>query len=251
MSEGEEVLSMKPSLGVSRIKPGYVQVAEQIKDLIVRGELKVNQKLPSEGDLCLLFGVSRATVREALRVLSSQNLIVTTRGTTGGSFIAHPSPSQVSEYLEGSFGLLAGTNELTIEHLLEARIVIEAPAAGLAAKNRNQDQLAKIESLLKFDPDSVNPSEVFCMNWDFHLAIIKSAGNSLIEVMASPLTTILRSRFVRDNVEKGYWRSVLEKHQKIFLAIRDGDAYTAEAEMRAHLSQLSLLYPRIDRDAVV
>lgn len=239
---------MSPLLHVSRIKPGYEQVAEQIKDLIIKGELKVNQRLPSEGDLCVAFGVSRTTVREALRVLSSQNLVVTTRGAAGGSFIAHPSPSQVSEYLEGSFGLLAGTSELVVEHLLEARILLEAPAAGLAAKNRSQEQLARIHSLLQFDPDGANAGEIFSMNWDFHLAIIKSAGNSLIEVMASPLATILRARFARDNVEGGYWRNVLDKHQTIFEAIRDGDSDAAQHEMREHLSQLNLLYSDIDRD---
>lgn len=241
---------MSPSLHVSRIKPGYEQVADQIRDLIIRGELKVDQRLPTEAELCTLFGVSRTTVREALRVLSSQNLVVTTRGAVGGSFVAHPSTSQVSEYLEGSFGLMAGTSELAIDHLLEARILLETPAAGLAAKNRSLDQLEMIEAFLRFDPDSTSTAEIFPMNWDFHLAIIKSAGNSLIEVMASPLTTILKARFVRDTADTSYWRSVLDKHWKIFNAIRDGDAEAAQNEMRDHLSQLSLLYSGLDQNRV-
>src|SRR5580692_10661470 len=73
-------------LGVSRIRPAYEQVADQLRELIVGGTLKQGERLPATPELASMFGVGRSTVREALRQLSSQNLINAVRGSKGGSY---------------------------------------------------------------------------------------------------------------------------------------------------------------------
>src|SRR6478735_5117351 len=78
----------------------YQALAADLRDRIVSGEFQPGDRLPIEPDLCVRYGVSRSTVREALRLLASQNLIRTVRGTTGGSFVAHPDPDHISAYLE-------------------------------------------------------------------------------------------------------------------------------------------------------
>ena len=82
--------------------PAYQVLADALRAKILAGELEPGRKLPIEPELSAQYGVSRSTVREALRVLASQNLIATTRGVSGGSFVAPPNPEQISGYLEAS-----------------------------------------------------------------------------------------------------------------------------------------------------
>src|SRR3954468_11719481 len=101
----------RAALAVSRLQPAYQQVADQLRALIISGELVAGDRLPPEGELGASFGVSRSTVREALRSLASQGLIETTRGTTGGTFVTRIKPAAVTSYLETSIGLMSGTEE--------------------------------------------------------------------------------------------------------------------------------------------
>ncbi|MGH3039100.1 MAG: FadR/GntR family transcriptional regulator, partial [Gaiellaceae bacterium] len=75
---------------VRRVRKAYEQVNDQLRELIVSGELAPGERLPNEAVLAREFGVSRATVREALRILTAQNLIRTTKGAGGGSYVTLP-----------------------------------------------------------------------------------------------------------------------------------------------------------------
>src|SRR5438105_3541510 len=86
-------------LGVRPIRLAFQQVADQLRELIVHGELGPGTRLPSEPELATQFLVSRSTIREALRMLSSQQLITTSRGVGGGSYITHPEPEAISRVL--------------------------------------------------------------------------------------------------------------------------------------------------------
>ena len=92
-----------PAVDVGMVQPvlsAYRQVADQLRALIVTGQIRPGERLPSEASLANLFGVSRGTVREALRELSAQALVETSRGAAGGSFVTQPDPESVSEFLE-------------------------------------------------------------------------------------------------------------------------------------------------------
>ena len=86
--------------------PAYQELANRLRDQILAGTFTPGDRLPIEPELSALYGVSRSTVREALRVLSSQNLVTTVRGVTGGTFVIRPEPDQISSYLQASFSLL-------------------------------------------------------------------------------------------------------------------------------------------------
>ena len=131
-------------LRVNRVQPAYQQVADQLRDRILDGSLSTGDRLPTEVELSEIFGVSRSTVREALRLLASRGLIRTTRGTTGGTFVARVEFGQVSDYLEVSLGLMSGAADITIAHLLEAREAFEVPAAGLAALRHEERHIAEL-----------------------------------------------------------------------------------------------------------
>jgi len=130
----------------------YEHLAAHLRTEIVTGRIRPGQRLRSEAALCDQFGVSRATVREALRVLSSQNLIRTSKGAGGGSFATVPSVDHVSESLGESLNLLASSDFVTLEELIEAREMLEVPAARLAARRGDPDRIAMLRAAIPNDP---------------------------------------------------------------------------------------------------
>src|SRR5262245_27315376 len=95
----------------------YEQVAEQLRALVVGGELQPGSRLPNEEVLAREFGVSRATLREALRSLAAHDLIRTAKGAGGGSYVTLPSVERVSSFVHSSISLMADANEVSIENL--------------------------------------------------------------------------------------------------------------------------------------
>lgn len=236
---------MSLPLPVRRIVPAYQQVADDLRGLILSGELSPGAQLPTEAELCESFGVSRSTVREALRVLSSQHLVTTTRGVTGGTFVAQPEAERVTDYLETSLGLLAGAEELDVTELLEARLTIEVPAAGLAAKRRKAVHLERLRA--SREEGQVEQEHGFEGNRTFHEVVVEASGNRLLSVMATPILGVLRERFLRDEAPRSFWTKVAHDHDAILAAIEAGDSEAAEQEMRAHLGRLASTYRKIDR----
>src|ERR1700759_2886764 len=110
---------------VRRVRKAYEQVADQLRELIMSGELTPAQRLPNEAALAAQFGVSRPTIREALRELSAMSLIRTTKGASGGSFGTVPSPDHSSEFLRANIGLLSQAEHVPLDEFLEARTLLE------------------------------------------------------------------------------------------------------------------------------
>ena len=150
----------------------YELVAERLRQRVVHGELQPGQRLPNEAVLATDFGVSRATVREALRVLATQSLIRTSKGAGGGSYVTLPSVNGVSEYVQSSISLLADSDDVTLEELLEARELLEFPAARLAAERRGEDELKRLRDAIPDEPLRLGTQRQFVYNQDFHLAVI-------------------------------------------------------------------------------
>ncbi|MBV9422849.1 MAG: FadR family transcriptional regulator, partial [Solirubrobacterales bacterium] len=117
---------------VRRVRKAYEQVYDQLRELIMRGELERGQRLPNEALLAREFGVSRGTVREALRLLAAHGLIRTAKGAGGGSFITLPTVDHVSEFLQVNIGLLNESRDVSAEEMLEARELLESFAARMA-----------------------------------------------------------------------------------------------------------------------
>jgi DNA-binding FadR family transcriptional regulator len=225
----------------------YQRVADELRALILAGDLPPGDRLPSEPDLTVRFGVGRSTIREALRVLSSENLIETSRGIGGGSFVVPPQPEQVTNYLERSLSMLTVANLVTVDELLAAREMLEVPAARLAAANASAAQIDEIRDSLPSKPDRQDLAHMFECNLNFHLRILESSGNRLLEVMTRPLFTVMRTRFLRDAAPKRFWRKVASDHESIFGAVEASDSDRAGEQMRQHLAHLRTTYERIDR----
>ena len=233
-------------LPVSPVLPAYRQVADQLQELILTGTLAVGERLPAEGAMAVQFGVSRSTIREALRGLSSQSFVYTTRGVSGGTFVAEPSSEHVQAYLETTIGLLSGADVVSVAEILEARELFEVPAARLAAVRRDDHDLARLEVTLA-SGDEIDLDDDFEGHRDFHCAILKASGNQLLDVIARPVFSVLAARFVRDRASSEFWTAVEADHQDIFDAITAGDAEASARLMHTHLERLRPMYERFDR----
>ncbi|SFB49572.1 transcriptional regulator, GntR family [Amycolatopsis marina] len=232
-------------LRVRRVQAAYRQVADQLKEQILTGELVSGTRLPSEADLARLFGVSRSTVREALRLLASQHLIDTTRGVTGGSFVSSPDAGTVAENLGGTLGLLLNAHDMTVANLLEARLILEPSAARLAAERADTATLEALRSTIE-STSALAPARGFEVHWDFHTTLVAATGNPLLRLMCQPVNQVLRTRLHRERIAREVWDRVDTDHIDIYQAVADGDVSRAEQLTRDHLHSLRPLYEQMD-----
>jgi DNA-binding FadR family transcriptional regulator len=238
------------AMPVHRVRKAYEQVADQLRELIVGGELSRGERLPNENTLAREFGVSRATVREALRLLAAQNLIRTAKGAGGGSYVTLPSVDHISEFLNASINLLTEAQDVSLEEFLEARELLEVPAVRLAAGRRSEGDLELLRAAIPSEPLKLGTQEQFVYNKEFHSVIIEACGNTLLAIAAQPVFTILQTNLARSTLGRRFHRAINEHHRAIIAAIADGDADAAGGEMLSHLQFLRPFYEKAWRHAV-
>ena len=158
-----------------------VQIAEAIRDAIMSGGLLVDERLPSEAELCEKFGVSRPTVREALKRLAAQNLIRTQRGAAGGAFVNRISFEEAYGQQITTSTLLLSMNEVDFETACEARYAMERACVALSAERRSPDQLATMRAEIHRQAQPGLTDEAFCASdVAFHRALVDGAGNPVL-----------------------------------------------------------------------
>lgn len=217
--------------------PAYQLLADELRAEITSGRLQPGERLPPEPELCVRTGVSRSTVREALRLLASQHLIVTTRGVTGGSFVVHPDAEQLSEALSTGLTLLTHSAGLGMADLLELRRALEIPAAGLAAARRTEQHLAEVAAAM-FDP-AVDEFDVMMQAHSlFHSAVAKATANPLFELVTRPLYHVSYGEEVVENLPEGYWMQIDADHRELLDCLRRRDPDGATAVARRHLDYI-------------
>lgn len=227
---------------VDRVRPAYQQVADQLRERILDGSLGSGDRLPTEVELGEIFGVSRSTVREALRLLASRDLIHTTRGTTGGTFVSRVEFDKVSDYLETSLGLMSGSQDISLTDLLEARGLLEVPAAGLAALRHEEHHIEEMRRIVERERQTRGRGLKFREHRDFHGIVVDAAANGLLGVMTEPVFRVLQARLARGEMAPHFWSEVDDDHTQILERIAARDSAGAEAAMRDHLGKLSVAY---------
>jgi GntR family transcriptional regulator, transcriptional repressor for pyruvate dehydrogenase complex len=218
--------------------PAYQLLADELRAEITSGRLQPGERLPPEPELCVRSGVSRSTVREALRLLASQYLIVTTRGVTGGSFVAHPDAEQLSEGLSTGLTLLTNSAEVGFADLLELRRALEVPAAGLAAQRRTDAQLIELRGAM-FDPDLDELDTMLAAHAAFHSAIASATGNPLFELVTRPLYHVSYGEEVVEALPDGYWTRIDADHRELLTCVKNRDPVAAMEIGRRHLDYIA------------
>lgn len=230
------------SAPIQRVRKAYEQVYDQLRELIMSGELARGQRLPNEAVLARDFGVSRGTVREALRVLAAQNLIRTAKGAGGGSFVTLPTVDHISEFLRLNISLLSESEDVTLEEFLEARHLLEVFAAKLAAERHGPEDIAALRSTIPDDSSPLTSEERYVMNRDFHSGIVTASRNTLLKIATQPIYSVLQTNLDRSDMAPSFPTQVNHDHRDILEAIEAGDPELAERRMHDHLLFLRETY---------
>lgn len=208
------------------------QISEQLRAAIMSGELKADDRLPTEGELAIRYEVSRPTIREALKRLAAQNLIRSRRGPTGGTFVTRPSMEEASNSLTSSATLLASMDQFSLTEVADARHEMERICCRLAAENSNKGLLPLMAMELELQQKEELSDEDFCASdVRFHRALVDSCQNAMLQFMMygvieamQPVTNMVVYRF-RERL------NVVEAHKNLYKAIAESDAQGAETAL--------------------
>ena len=214
-------------------------VAEQLLDLVLDGTFPVGGVLPSEAELATRFGVSRLTVREAIRSLASTRVIHVRQGR---SSVVNPTAewSPLDGRLLAARGRLEGDPLLLPMRLLEARRAVEIAIAELAAQRRRDSHLERLAAWhdamerAHAGGDAAGASEA---DLAFHGLLFEAADNVFLEALFEPLASVLATLRRNTSSVPEIRRHALACHAAILRAVVAGDAVAAGEAMRAHLVQ--------------
>ena len=220
-------------------------LAERLRELIVQGRIQPGDFLPSERDLVTESGLSRTSVRDALRVLETDGLITTKVGRTGGSMVTLPGRASVARSVE----LFVRTHGIRLESLLECRVAVEPTLARLAARHRTEAQLAEISAIHETFVASVDDVPRYkTINLDWHLAIARASANeplmALMEAISMPIRDAMDYRHV---TTPDLRREAVKAHTVILKAIAERDGEAAFKRMERHVSAYRDIATRPDR----
>jgi DNA-binding FadR family transcriptional regulator len=215
------------------------QIAEQLRAAIVAGQFKIGQRLPTEDELAQRYGVSRPSVREALKRLAAQNLVRARRGPTGGNFVVQPSYAELAESLSGAATLLVGMGALGIEEIIEARRTLQGSCMTLAVSNVNQGHLQDIETALNRMQDPKISDESFCQaDVAFHRALVDATDNGMLRFV---MYTVIEALIPVTNMVVTVVRErsdIISLHRQMLEHLKQGNTEELKARMDELLDYL-------------
>jgi len=212
------------------------QVADAIRAFMQSEGLGPGDRLGREEDLARRFGVSRPTLREALRLLSSSHLVRASKGPGGGIFVAATPEEGIGRTVSASVASMLQSQTITLEELLETRMLFEVPLVGLAAQRATEGDVARLYALIEEAESRPDDAElVGSVDERLHRTISEIAGNRLaaafnawvVEVLQPPLRELVAPAVVE--------AVIVEQHRDIVRGIEKGDPAAAERAMREHL----------------
>lgn len=208
-------------------------LAEQLRDMILEGAIPSGGSLPPERELVTSSGLSRSSVRDALRVLEVEGLITTRPGRSGGSVVRLPGRDSVARPME----LFVKSHEIHLQSLLDCRLAIEPFLAARAATNRTEDDLDEIRRLHEqFLATGENIADYKQLNLEWHLAVARASKNEiLIALMEAISHPILDAAGYQQVTTEDIRREAKKAHSAILEAIEKQDAELARRRMEKHL----------------
>ena len=232
-------MALKPAPGAMaavRAPASYELVLDQIRRAIQIGRFLAGERLPSERELADQLGVSRTTVREAMRVLQGEGLIETRRGRSGGAIVIAPETTAAERRR------VVRDRLAELENVFDYRLAIEPAAARLAAKRRTKADIAALREIVMVlrevaatpQAESLSPvSRFFATDAEFHDRIAQTTRNPLLveavgdarAAMFLPVGGVFTA--LHPDANRG--------HEEIFAAVETGNGKAAHDAMAEHI----------------
>ena len=211
--------------------------ARHLRALIFASELGPGDRLPSERELATQLGISRMTLRLALKSLEADGFIVTSRGAHGGSRVTD------LESLLRCWRVWTDDHELDLDDIFEMRLTLETRIAALAAVRRTPEDLEAIRLAVESESNGPSPSSLFRTDMDIHRAIARAAHSprlqqGMLDVRGELFLPVDQALLEHRTGE------INESHRAIFEAIRAQDAERAAELSRVHIEQVRTLVQR-------
>lgn len=202
------------------------RIVERLRLQIRQGELVPGDRLPAERELCEQYGVSRVTIREALRVLEASGLVDIRLGSHGGAFVTSPTAAGAATALEDYFTL----SDITPHQIHELRGIIELGLVPLACERASEDELDQLtrtydEAEAAWQEGRAGPRPIH----DFYVHLASTAGNTAASMLLRPLYA---SEQAGDGAGTTSRRTDIDEHRELVEAVRQRDVDRAKALMR-------------------
>jgi DNA-binding FadR family transcriptional regulator len=218
-------------------KPLYEQVCHLIESRIIKGEINVGDKLPTENELAVMYKVSRPVIREAIKALKEKGWVETL--VAKGTYVVQ----NVAKGVENSFDVAVRMKpDERFSNLIQVRMILEPEIAALAAVKASQDEIARMrQAVCQMDEAVINADVDTFLKADFafHMAMAESTGNRLIHLIMAPVVNLMRDvqKYHLSNVVQGNQRSQ-RNHKRIMKGIERHDPDHARLCMYEHIVQV-------------
>ena len=214
-------------------------VSDALRRKIVSGELAEGDNLPPEPDLVAQFGVSRPTLREALRILESESLIRTRRGSRAGAEVCAPKVETSARYM----GFVLQHEGVTVDDVLQARMILEPPLAGLAAAHCDEATIIELRRALEAEEAALSSRASYAeASIHFHEVVVNLAGIKTLSLTVRQYNWVLgrlmeEVRSHDSGVTTGDPKSH-SAHARFVDLVAAGKAQEAESYWRAHVEHV-------------
>ena len=210
-------------------------IVDQIRALIHQGQLSQGDRLPSERELCASFGVSRVTIRDALRVLESSGLIEIRVGAHGGAYVTAPSTSNISAGLTDMLAM----SSLSGAEITEARIIFEMGIVELVCQRAVQEDFDALEEICQRSVVSLESGSYdMDLSAEFHIRMTQSAHNRTLDLIVESFQGPLRySLLEAQHTAPTMGDPGVSEHREILKALIARDALMAREILYKHLSR--------------
>jgi GntR family transcriptional repressor for pyruvate dehydrogenase complex len=201
------------------------QIIEQIRNAILSGRFKPGDKVASEKELISDFGVSKATLREALRVLEGMGLVEIKKGIAGGVFIAEV---DMKTTISGIINFLH-FRTVSIKDITMIRYLLEPPVAQIAASRIQPDDIVKLESMIVEHP--AVPQTIVSREIGFHRYLARMTENPILILMMDFIDNILNDIKFQLDPGADFYHKVAKAHQAILECLKKKDGVGARKEI--------------------
>ena len=227
--------------GLHAIRRGSVALdaVNQIKQMIIRGELAARQRMPTERELAEQLGVSRPTIRESLRALVALNIVEPVHGA--GTYVSSLKPDLLAEPID----FLLQVNQEALGDLFDARIVLEAGLARLAADRHTADDIAALEvTVAEHGAHTDDLDRATALDFRFHAQLAAAAHSPILSSLLSSISALGKASRARTGRSPEIRRQTHTDHLRLIEALGTHDPDAAEAAMIAHLEHVRLASPQ-------